>query len=52
MKKIIKCPDCNGNGGEIAVDIEDYVECPTCEGTGEVEEGTKSWIQRLLESKM
>jgi DnaJ-class molecular chaperone len=51
MKKLINCPDCNGKGGDDVVDIEDYIECPTCEGTGKVEKGTKSWIQRLFESK-
>lgn len=50
MEKLIPCPDCKGYGGDPAADIEDYVECPTCEGTGKVEEGTKSWIQRIMES--
>lgn len=46
-----QCPDCNGRGGDEAVDIEDCVECPTCEGTGEVEEGVKGWFQNLMESE-
>lgn len=48
VKKIGKCPDCNGTGGDSSVDITDYVECPTCDGTGLVEDGTKSWAANLL----
>lgn len=47
----MKCPDCDGRGGDDVVDIEDYVECPTCDGSGEVEEGTTSWIHNLMESE-
>lgn len=48
----MKCPDCNGQGGEAFVDIVDYVECPLCEGSGKVEEGTKGWVQNLFEARV
>lgn len=50
MENRINCPDCNGKGCDDAIDIQDYVKCPTCGGTGKVEVGTKSWIQKLFES--
>lgn len=49
---MIECPDCKGKGGDMfSIDIEDYSECPTCEGLGIVKEGTKSWLQKIMESK-
>lgn len=48
---MINCPDCKGYGGDRVVDLSDYTECPTCEGIGEVKEGTKGWLQKLIESK-
>jgi ADP-ribose pyrophosphatase YjhB (NUDIX family) len=38
--KVRPCPYCNGTGhagGDVTVDISDYVPCPQCEGTGEVQ---------------
>ena len=53
MEKLIECPDCKGSGGDdFAIDITEYVECPTCEGLGVAKEGTKSWLQKLMDSKL
>lgn len=52
MKKDYECPDCEGHGGDRGiVDIEDYCPCPTCEGNGKLAQETKSWIQKLMETK-
>lgn len=40
---MVDCPDCENE--------LDYEPCPLCDGTGEVEEGTKGWMNYLLESK-
>lgn len=47
---MVDCPDCKGTGGDTSVDISDRLihECPLCDGTGQVEEGTKGWIERLF----
>lgn len=48
-----ECPDCNGYGGDSRVyDMSEYVPCPTCEGSGEVPEGTKGWLENLLTTKL
>lgn len=47
----IRCPDCNGRGGDVCYDIEDYVPCATCNEHGVVPEGTKPWLLRFLMAK-
>lgn len=46
-----KCKECDGRGSGDFIDIEDYYPCPMCEGTGEVEKGTKTWLEKLLTHK-
>lgn len=49
--EFVKCPDCNGRGGDVCYDIEDYVPCATCDEHGVVPEGTKPWLMRFLMAK-
>ena len=50
-KELESCRECSGKGSGHFVDIEDYYPCPMCEGTGKVEKGTKTWLEKLFESK-
>ena len=52
MEELEVCRECLGSGlGDDFIDIEDYYPCPMCDGTGKVEKGNKTWLEKLLESK-
>lgn len=48
----VKCPDCNGTGGEPCFDLSDSVPCALCEGRGIVKEGTTGWLRKFLLTKL
>lgn len=45
------CRECSGKGSDNFHDIEDYYPCPMCEGTGQVQKGTKTWLEKLFDYK-